>query len=208
MESKVDLSETDEATKVGDAQTPMMKQLTIIGRGECGKTSIVHRLIRGTFSQTIPATPIESEVFSTAVNTTPVTLKIFDTSGQDDYSRFRALTLPISDYVLICYSTVDLMSFTEVEDTIISMVKLKAPANAKVVLCGTKTDIKDDRCVSWEEGRLLSERIGAIQFFECSAFAAEGVTEIFDFIVNDIYYSSVSEEPKRGFFSRLFYCCG
>ncbi|KAI4291598.1 Ras-like protein gene family, member A [Pancytospora philotis] len=201
---------TPESAGAADKQeSSVAKKLTIIGRGECGKTCILRRLVYGTFSETLPATPIESETVDYSVNGLSINLKIFDTSGQDEYSRFRTLTLPVSDYVLVCYSITDRASFKEVEDTLVSMVAQKAPAHAKTILVATKMDCMDESHISSEEGKLLRERIGAAGFFECSSFTGQGIHEIFDFIKNDIYLSA-NKEPSgssSGFFARVFGCC-
>lgn len=205
MSNAVVPENTDPTGKQGRT---LSKQMTIIGRGECGKTCILNRLVHGTFSESLPATPIESEIMNYDVNGTLINLKIFDTSGQDDYSRFRALTLPISDYVLVCYSIIDRASFKEVEDTLVSMIEQKAPAHAKVVLCATKIDCMEEGDIDREEGLELKKRIGAVAFFECSSFTGQGIHKIFDYIKNDIYAGAVespAQQPK-GFFSNLF-CC-
>lgn len=204
--AKTELVNAGEKETMKGASGPLERQMTILGRGECGKTSIVHRLIRGTFAESLPATPIESELLDTVVQGTPIRIKIFDTSGQDDYSRFRVLTLPVTDYVLVCYSVIDTLSYAEVEDTIAGMIAQKAPAHAKVVLVATKIDCSQEGDLTAEEGRLLAERIGAIGFFECSALTGVGVNEIFNFVARDIHESAMP--PKRGFFSRVFGCCG
>lgn len=204
MVNNVELSNND-LNNLKQDKGGVSKQLTILGRGECGKTSILHRLTRGEFVTEIPATPIESRTITYTVNTTKINLKIFDTSGQDDYSRFRALTLPVSDYVLICYSVVDPMSFSEIEDTILSMVQSKAPAYVKTILCATKIDRREENDIASEEGHALAERIGAIRFFECSSLTGENVNEIFEFVKNDIYSSQ--NLVKTGWFGSLFNCC-
>lgn len=198
--------EEQDTVKTRDVCGLLERQMTILGRGECGKTSIVHRLVRGTFAEALPATPIESETLDTSVRGTSMRIKIFDTSGQEDFSRFRVLTLPVTDYVLVCYAVTDPLSYAEVEDTIAGMIVQKAPAHAKVVLVATKIDCSKEGDLTAEEGRLLAERIGAVGFFECSALTGVGITEIFDFVANDIYEST--RPPERSFFSRIFGCCG
>lgn len=180
------------------------RQLTILGRGECGKTSILYRLTHGQFATEIPATPIESRTVTYDVSGVKINLKIFDTSGQDDYSRFRALTLPVSNYILVCYSVIEPMSFSEVEDTIVSMVETKAPKHAKIILCATKIDMRKEEDIGTQEGLNLAERIGAYKFFECSSLTGENILEIFDFIKKDIYANY--NKSENGWFRNLF-CC-
>lgn len=182
-----------------------VKQMTIIGRGECGKTSILRRFFRNEFSEEINATPIESEDFISEVGGRSMKLKIWDTSGQDDYSRFRTLTLPISDYIMICYSIIDSMSFYEVEDTLVPMVRQKARESAKIILVATKTDKRTPEDITFEEGIVLAQRIGATKFYECSSMTGSGVEEIFSGIRADMYEAFNSRNP--GFFYRFFGCC-
>lgn len=190
----------------------VVRNLTILGRGECGKSSILYRLMKGKFDPDVTATPLESETLEFSVDSKKVELKIFDTSGQDDYARFRTLTLPISDYALVCYSVEDPISFSEIEDTIISLIKSKAPPHVKIILCAAKIDLRREDDKTTEEGLLLAEQIGAVGFFECSSATGEGVAQIFDFIKNDIYVSLNYRAPEpsneRSLFSRLFNCCG
>lgn len=190
----------------------IVKRMTIIGRGGCGKTSILQRLIYSNFSEEIPATPIESESLDYVMNGKNINLKIFDTSGQEDYSRFRALTLPVSDYILICFSVDDPLSYSEVFDTIHYMVKDKMPAGAKILLCATKIDMRNANSITQDEGRALGEQIGVTRYFECSAKTGVGISEIFDCIKSDIYTTEIQPLNSNssgffGFFSSLFKCC-
>lgn len=178
--------------------------MTIVGRGACGKTSILVRFAHGVFDPKITATSIESRniEFPTAYGKIPV--RAFDTSGQDDYARFRALTLPISDFIIICYSLIDPSSYADVMDTLHYMVKEKKAPLAKVILCATKMDMRDKNSPTTAEGMQLAQQIGAAKYCECSALTDEGIAEIYKFIQKGIE----AEERKRhpGFCARLF-CC-
>lgn len=203
MNSQVELNESTNKTE--ENCFDISKKLTIIGRGECGKTSIVNRFINGIFDQVKLATPIESEIYEYKMKNKSFQIKIFDTSGQDEYSRFRTLTLPISDYVLVCFSVIDQKSFSEVGDTLVYMIKQKAPENTRVILCGSKIDLRTDSSITKEEGKALAKEINALEYFECSALTGEGINEIFDYIKLDIYKQAY---PKpNNVFTRMFFCC-
>lgn len=181
------------------------KRMTIMGRGECGKTSILRRFFRNEFSEEISATPIENEDFVFEVRGKSMKLKIWDTNGQDDYSRLRALTLPISDYIVVCYSVIDPKSFYEVEDTLVPMVRQKAKEDARLILVATKTDKRTPEDITFEEGMVLAQKIGAMKFYECSSMTGSGIKEIFSGIKADMYESLGSRRP--GLFHRVFGCC-
>lgn len=203
------------------------KNITILGRGETGKSSILFRYINKYFNTKITATPLESESIKSEIKNISIELKIFDTSGQDDYERFRTLTLPISDYAVIVYSVADALSFTEVEDTILSLIQSRAPEHVKIMLVAAKTDLKPCAGCDSTRGELLAKRIGAIKFIECSSITGENIDEIFEFIKNDAYKdykTKLGEEIKEtaeeetvektdeinqnsSIFSKLFCCC-
>lgn len=194
-------SEASEAPKTH----MQMKQLTIIGRGECGKTSITRRFFKNEFSEEISATPIENEDYIFTAAGKQFKLKIWDTSGQDDFLRLRSLTLPVSDYIMVCYSIADPLSFYEVENTLMPMIRQKAKENAKIMLVATKLDKRCDDTISTEEGMALARRIEAFKFIECSSLANIRIAEIFAELKKEVIESS--EAVKHSFWKQLFFCC-
>lgn len=180
------------------------KQLTILGKGECGKTSILTRFMTNQFYNQIAPTPIDSQDINFVINKKKFRLKVWDTSGQDDFTRFRTITVPLSDYLIVVYSITDPLSYYEVEDTLMPLIKQKGKENVKIILVGTKIDLRTDSSLAFEEGQILANRIKALKFFECSSLSNEGVKEIFSFVQQDMY-KDVAETQKSAF-SKLF-CC-
>jgi len=199
----------NELDKVGDQTNgqnyDLVKQMTLLGRGECGKTSILTRFFKNEFHEVINATPVESQEYGFEMRGKRMKLKIWDTSGQEEFSRLRPLTIPISDYIMICYSVSDRRSFFEVENTLVPMIKQKAQDHAKIILVATKTDTWTENDTTYEEGFVLANNIGAIGFYESSSLTGEGINEIFAGLRNVMCENFNQTKPRL--FSRIFNCC-
>ncbi|ADM11035.1 Rho Ras-like GTP-binding protein [Encephalitozoon intestinalis ATCC 50506] len=207
---------------VEGATADVSKQLTIIGSATCGKTSILTRHVKRTFG-----TEISPTVFNSVSNTykhknNVVELRLWDTAGQDEYARFRHLALPSADYIMIVYAIDDRSSYAEVKNSLIGQVKEKAP-QAKYFLVGAKVDLREDSKrleelarngnspITTSEGLELSQSIGALGYFECSAKNNIGIDEIFEKISS--YALKVYLRENKSFMGRIltslwnFLCC-
>ncbi|AFN82507.1 Rho Ras-like GTP-binding protein [Encephalitozoon romaleae SJ-2008] len=204
------------------ATADISKQLTIIGSATCGKTSILTRHVKRTFG-----TEISPTVFNSVSNTYKhkdyvVELRLWDTAGQDEYARFRHLALPSADYIMIVYAIDDRSSYAEVKNSLVGQVKEKAP-QAKYFLVGAKIDLRED-CkrleelarsgdspITTSEGLELSQSIGAIGYFECSAKNNIGIDDIFEKISK--YALKAHLKESRSFIGGIlaslwdFLCC-
>lgn len=204
MAGSVTLKQADLELPHNSEKYDMARQLTIIGRGECGKTSILQRFFHNEFNVEINATAIENTDYVFQAEKRRFKLKIWDTSGQDDFSRLRIVTLPMSDYIIICYSITDPLSFYEVEDTLVPMVKQKGRENVKIMLVATKTDKRTEEMISKEEGGMLAKRIGAFTFFECSSLSGAGIQEIFAQLRRDMVDTLL---PRKNKVFSWLHCC-
>lgn len=186
-----------------DADTSL--HCVIIGRGECGKTSLIKRYMTNEFDSKIPvsATPVRHETITFKDGKKVFSVRLWDTSGQENFCSFRNLAIPMADYIIICYSVVDFKSFTDITEAIIPVIKDKSKEGVKLILVGTKIDLRKDDDKTYEEGRFLAEKLNAIGFYECSALTGQGVELIFDSLRLDIM-NTFKEEV--GFFEKIF-CC-
>ena len=57
-------------------------------------------------------------------------------------------------------------------------IKTRAPPDCDIVLCGNKSDLDNDRVVTYEEGKQLGDEYG-VQFFETSALTGDNVEKMF-----------------------------
>jgi small GTP-binding protein len=104
-------------------------------------------------------------------------LQLWDTAGQE---RFRSLTSTFfgrADGFVLTYDISNRPSFDHVIGWMRD-IKTRAPPDCDVVLCGNKSDLDNDRVVTFEEGKQLADEYG-VQFFETSALTGQNVEKMF-----------------------------
>ena len=111
--------------------------------------------------------------------------------GLEDYDRLRPLSYPQTDIVLISFNVTGPDSFSNVEYKWISEVKDYCPG-VPFLIVGTQIDQREDltvvknlksiwqQPVTWEQGKQLADKLGAVTYMECSALTGEGVKNVFD----------------------------
>ncbi|CAI2380664.1 unnamed protein product [Moneuplotes crassus] len=181
--------------------TEELKEVTIkvvlIGDAGVGKTTLINRYLMDTFD------PFEPPTLSGGFRTkdviledlhTKVTLQIWDTAGQE---RFRALVENYyreAQFVLVCYEIISEESFDAARNWI-EEVKDKAPEEAQFFICGTKSDLNDQRMIQTIHGMRLAKEYNA-QFGETSAKKNNGVNEVFEEIAKK-YVETIKRSPVR-----------
>ncbi|RKO97292.1 hypothetical protein CXG81DRAFT_28856 [Caulochytrium protostelioides] len=167
------------------------RKLVIVGDGACGKTCLLIVFSKGTFPSVYVPTVFENYVSDVEVDGKHVELALWDTAGQEDYDRLRPLSYPDSHVILICFAIDSPDSLDNVQEKWISEV-LHFCAGLPIILVGCKLDLRHDpkvieelrrshqSPVTEEEGRAVSNKIGAYKYLECSARTQEGVKDVFD----------------------------
>jgi small GTP-binding protein len=94
------------------------------------------------------------------------------------------LSYPDTHVFLVCFSIAQFTSFENVKSKWVTEIRHHCP-NAKIVLVGTKSDVRQDSnfkgpSVSRKEGEKLAKEIGASAYLEASALKREGLKEIFE----------------------------
>ena len=120
-----------------------------------------------------------------------VELALWDTAGQEDYDRLRPLSYPDTDVILMCFSVDSPDSLANIPDKWTPEVRHFCPS-VPIILVGNKKDLRSDQGtirelakmkqepVKQEDGRSMSDKIGAFGYLECSAKTKDGVRAVFE----------------------------
>lgn len=118
-------------------------------------------------------------------------LQLWDTAGQE---RFRSLTSNFfgrADGFVLTYDISNRPSFDHVIGWMRD-IKTRAPPDCDIVLCGNKSDLDNDRVVTYDEGKQLADEYG-VQFFETSALTGHHVEEMFTALATTIKHKRIDE---------------
>ena len=157
----------------------------LIGDTNVGKSNLILRYTHNDFALNYkPTIGVEfSNKYVTSNSKTKYQLKIWDTSGQE---RFKSIVR--SFYIntacaIVVYDITNRESFKSCEYWI-EETKC-ASENVTLILVGNKSDLKDTRVISEDEGKTLAEEHGML-FIETSAKTGSNVNELFKILVETI----------------------
>lgn len=118
-------------------------------------------------------------------------LQLWDTAGQE---RFRSLTSNFfgrADGFVLTYDISNRPSFDHVIGWMRD-IKTRAPPDCDIVLCGNKSDLDNDRVVTFDEGKQLADDYG-VQFFETSALTGHNVEKMFTALATTIKHKRIDD---------------
>jgi small GTP-binding protein len=157
---------------------PNNYKIVIVGASTVGKSSIVQRLVQGTFTEDGTTTcGAEFYSYTCPVNSEPVKLQIWDTAGQE---RFRSISKSYfrnAVGAVLVYDITNLESFDQLGDWLNDLQSLAAP-NAYILLVGNKADLEKKRQVGADLVRSFADR-HHLEPVETSALSGKNVKEAF-----------------------------
>jgi len=169
----------------GDAEFDHLLKLVLIGNSGVGKTCLLMKFADGTFTENYVSTiGVDFRVKMLNVDGKKVKLQIWDTAGQERFRTICSSYYRGANGIVIVYDTTDQESFNNVPVGWAPEVEKNAPADVVKLIVGTKIDLQDQRVVSSEEGKELSDKCGA-RFLETSAKNGQGVADAFETIARD-----------------------
>jgi small GTP-binding protein len=199
-------SKKDEQQEGGEQLSGATRmKLVVVGDGAVGKTSLLIVYATGKFPSQYLPTVFENYTAQMQRGDDSILLHLWDTAGQEDYDRLRPLSYPGSDIVLLCFSLVNKASYEAVRDKWAPEVHHYVP-DIPHVLVGLKADLRDagekdpntgkHQPISSEQGEAMKKEIGAVHYAEVSAKTKDGVTPLFEHIVDIVL--KVRAEAEAG----------
>ncbi|KAJ9562989.1 hypothetical protein OSB04_008149 [Centaurea solstitialis] len=169
-----------------DSADDYLFKIVLIGDSAVGKSNLLARFARDEFYPNSKSTiGVEFQTQKIEIKGKEVKAQIWDTAGQE---RFRAVT---SAYyrgavgALLVYDISRRQTFDSIGRWL-NELHTHSDMNVVSILVGNKSDLKDDREVSTDEGKSLAETEGLF-FMETSALDSSNVTAAFETVVKEIY---------------------
>lgn len=156
----------------------------VVGDGGVGKTSMLLRYVNDDFLTEYMPTCFDSYSVPLDFGDRQGSLVLIDTAGQETYDRLRTLSYYDTDIFVVCFSVASMDSFVNVRSRWIPELCEYKPGTP-FVLVGTQSDLRDEKdagstdFVSFNKGKKLAQKLGAICYTECSALTRSGLDKVF-----------------------------
>ena len=166
-------------------------KVIILGASTVGKTSIFLRYFNNEFSHgTLTTLGVDFKTKFFKFENKKLKINYIDTAGQEKFKSISENYLKGTDGVILVFDltnkeTLDLVNYWA------DCIKKNNRDNIGMILFGNKSDLENDRDVTYEEGKNLAEKLGC-QYYEGSAMNGDNV----EFVMNEIAKISYNEWKK------------
>lgn len=158
-------------------------KLAIVGNSCVGKSSLVNRIARDTYTENIASTIGASFIaFIHKRGGQCYRFQLWDTAGQERFKSLVPMYLRDSRVVLIVF---DLTSQRSYEDAIEYWYgeSIKHTKDATKVLIGAKLDLNKNRVINKEAAEEFAKANG-LKYIECSSKTSENIPRTRELIIN------------------------
>lgn len=153
-------------------------KIVVVGPSTVGKSSIVQRLVQGTFTEDGSTTcGADFYTYTCPLDSNNVKLQIWDTAGQE---RFRSISKSYfrnAVGAILVYDITSMESFDQLTDWLNDLQTLCSP-NAYIILIGNKIDLESQRQVGAQQVKEFAER-HHLESIETSALNGKNIKEAF-----------------------------
>lgn len=180
-----------------DHRTAQFK-LVLLGESAVGKSSIVQRFVKDSFSEVRESTIGAAFLTQTVEidDNTSVKFEIWDTAGQERYRSLASIYYRNAQAALVVYDITQSSSLDKAKYWIKELQK-QASANILIALVGNKLDLEEDRQVAYNEAAAFAQSLG-LMYFEVSAKTGLGVQECFREIATKMPIEDSLRKRRKG----------
>ena len=162
-------------------------KIVIIGDAGVGKSCLLNRAAKEKFtSDYCPTLGFEFLTFSTTIDNKIVRLQIWDTCGQEVYRSLITNFYRNSSLAFMVYSINSKESFLNINQWL-KEVKLNSNPDVKIILIGNKSDLENEREVSYEEAKKFKDENQICYFEETSAKTGLNTKKVFEEAAKILY---------------------
>ena len=170
-------------------------KLCVMGENGTGKSALIFQFVENIFVPDIESTVEDNYLKQITLDGETCYLDILDTAPAEEYKAMRDQYIRTSNGFICAYSITSLSSFKEISILIEIIIRVKRENNEEkvaIVLVGTKSDLNNDRKISFQDARNLANKFG-FPFFECSAKERINFNEPFYQLVREINRKKILE---------------
>ena len=150
----------------------------IIGDAAVGKSNLLLRYAHGQFNEQYQTTlGVEFGAKNVSIRDRLYRIQIWDTAGQENFKSITRAYYKNSVCALVVYDITKRSTFENVSSWI-EDCRNQSPKTINLILIGNKSDLEDQREVTYDEGKELADQNG-IYFYETSAKNGKNVEEVF-----------------------------
>jgi small GTP-binding protein len=172
----------------------MRVKVVVVGEADVGKTCIVTRSSKNSFSEDIkPTIGAANSLLEVNVNGQTAVLNIWDTAGQEKYRSLTQMYFNGAGLAIAVFDITNKASF-DVLPEFINLLKERAGPKIKFAVVGNKTDLPD-RQVSSDVAEEFTASVGGSFYIETSALTGFRINELFQRIAS-LALESESEIKK------------
>ncbi|EAY10959.1 small GTP-binding protein, putative [Trichomonas vaginalis G3] len=160
----------------------------LVGDQAVGKTSLVHRLCRNTYSDNSEETVgVEFMPYNLNIDKTQIKLQIWDTAGQEQYRSLAKAYFRNAVGVVLFFAINDHLSFQHLE-TWLNDIRSLCHKNCRILLVGSKIDLIEERKITKDEIQKFVENFD-LEYIETSAKENTNIKETFYKLAQEVLHS-------------------
>jgi Ras-related protein Rab-1A len=157
----------------------------IIGNSGVGKSCLLLRYSENEYSDKhIITIGVDFKIKSLTIDGQKVKTNIWDTAGQERFKNITVSYYKGASGVMLVYDITDKESFDKLGDWLIEVEK-NAPSNVYKILIGNKSDLGDQRQVTYDQGKEFADTY-EMKFIETSAKSSLNVEDAFTTMTKEI----------------------